>query len=90
MRKYRLLLVDDDPFILTGIGKDLENEGYRRMLVNACFWAVGLEDEIKPDANVSFVGPYNATWRKGRGVRKAGLKPQDLAGWDSPIVPLQE
>jgi len=73
-----------------GASNDLENEGYRRMLVNACFWAVGLEGEIKPDADVSFVGPYNATWCKGRGVRKAGLKPQDLAGWDSPIVPLQE
>jgi DNA-binding response OmpR family regulator len=28
MRKYRILLVDDDPFILTGIGKDLESSGY--------------------------------------------------------------
>lgn len=29
MKKYQILLVDDDPFILTGIGKDLESEGYR-------------------------------------------------------------
>jgi YesN/AraC family two-component response regulator len=28
MRKYRILLVDDDIFILTGIAKDLESEGY--------------------------------------------------------------
>jgi DNA-binding NtrC family response regulator len=28
MREYRLLLVDDDPYILTGIGKDLESESY--------------------------------------------------------------
>ncbi|WP_319522376.1 response regulator [uncultured Desulfosarcina sp.] len=28
MRNYRILLVDDDPFILTGIGKDLESSGY--------------------------------------------------------------
>lgn len=28
MRQYRLLLVDDDPFILTGIGKDLESEEF--------------------------------------------------------------
>lgn len=28
MRKLRILLVDDDPFILTGIGKDLAGEGY--------------------------------------------------------------
>ncbi len=29
MKKYQILLVDDDPFILTGIGKDLESEGFR-------------------------------------------------------------
>ncbi len=29
MRPNKLLLVDDDPFILTGVGKDLESEGYR-------------------------------------------------------------
>ncbi len=73
-----------------GASNDIENEGYRRMLINACFWAVGLEDEIKSDANVSFVGEYNATWRRGRGRRRANLRPQDLAGWEVPIVPLQK
>jgi DNA-binding response OmpR family regulator len=29
MKKYNLLLVDDDPFILEGIGENLENEGYQ-------------------------------------------------------------
>lgn len=28
MKKYNLLLVDDDPFILEGIGEDLESNGY--------------------------------------------------------------
>jgi DNA-binding NtrC family response regulator len=28
MRKKRILLVDDDPHILTGVSKDLESEGY--------------------------------------------------------------
>ena len=73
-----------------GASNDIENEGYRRMLINACFWAVGLEDAIKADGNVSFVGKYNATWRRNRGRRKSGLKPQDLAGWETPIVPLQD
>ncbi len=73
-----------------GASNDLENEGYRRMLVNACFWALGLEDAIRADADVSFVGPYHATWRKGRGRRKDGLKPQDMAGWESPIVPFEQ
>ena len=29
MEKYNLLLVDDDPFILEGIGEDLESNGYQ-------------------------------------------------------------
>ena len=28
MKKYHLLLVDDDPFILEGIGDNLQNNGY--------------------------------------------------------------
>ena len=73
-----------------GASNDIENEGYRRLLINACFWAVGMEQSIKPDANVSFVGPFNGTWARGKGRRKGGTKPADLAGWESPIVPLQK
>ena len=29
MKKYNLLLVDDDPYILEGIGEDLESNGYQ-------------------------------------------------------------
>ena len=29
MKKYNLLLVDDDPFILEGIGEDLKSNGYQ-------------------------------------------------------------
>lgn len=29
MRRHSILLVDDDPFILTGIGQNLESEGYQ-------------------------------------------------------------
>jgi len=73
-----------------GASNDLENEGFRRMLVNACYWAAGMEDAISADADVSFVGPYHATWRKERGRRKEGLKPEDMAGWESVIVPVEE
>lgn len=65
---------------------DFENEGFRRMVVNGCFWAVGLEKEIKPDNNIALVGPYHTTWMKGR-TRAANVKPEDLAGWDTPIWP---
>ena len=72
-----------------GASNDIVNEGYRRMLINACFWAVGLEKAIKADADVSFVGPFNATWGRGGPRRKGGTKPEDMAGWDTPIVPVQ-
>ena len=73
-----------------GASNDIESEGYRRLLINACFWAVGMEGAIKPDADVSFVGPFNGTWARGKGRRKGGTKPADLAGWESPIIPLQK
>src|SRR5436190_4403765 len=67
---------------------DLLNAGFRRMAVNACFWAVGLEKAIKPDMEIGLVGPLNPTWAKGLGkTRASGIKPADLAGWESPIWP---
>ena len=73
-----------------GASNDIESEGYCRLLINACFWAVGMEKDIKANANVNFVGPFNGTWARGKGRRKSGTKPSDLAGWESPIVPLQK
>lgn len=35
MTQYHLLLVDDDPFILAGIGEDLERRGYRVTRANS-------------------------------------------------------
>jgi type 1 glutamine amidotransferase len=60
-----------------GAAVDLENEGLRRLLVNACYWAVGLEDKIPAKANVDFVGEYKPLWF-GFGQFKKGLKPADL------------
>ena len=73
-----------------GASNDILSEGYRRLLVNACFWAVGLEDEFVPTAKVVFVGPFNPTWGRGGGRRRPGTKPSDMAGGESPIVPLAE
>jgi hypothetical protein len=38
---------------------DFRNEGFRRMMVNACYWAAGLEKKISPTSSVEFVAPYN-------------------------------
>ncbi|MBK1440123.1 ThuA domain-containing protein [Parapedobacter sp. ISTM3] len=44
-----------------GASVDLLNEDLRRLLVNACFWAVGLENQIPEKADVAFVTPYQPT-----------------------------
>lgn len=56
------------------------------MLINAAFWALGMEKNIKPNNNISFVGPYKPTTFNFDGY-KAKVKPSDLAGWDSLIMP---
>jgi type 1 glutamine amidotransferase len=69
-----------------GASEDLLNEGFRRMAVNACLWAAGLEGTIQPASDISFVGPYQpSTFNFGGYVK--GVKPADLATWDSPILP---
>jgi type 1 glutamine amidotransferase len=60
-----------------GASEDLNNEGVRRMLVNACYWAVGLEKKITPKLKVDLVGEYRPSPFKFGGARK-GLKPADL------------
>lgn len=67
-----------------GASEDFRNEGFRRMLVNAALWAVGLENQIVPTSDVSFVGPFNPSTYSFGGYVK-GLRPSDMAGWDTPI-----
>jgi type 1 glutamine amidotransferase len=69
-----------------GASEDLLNDGFRRMAVNACLWAAGLESSIRPATDISFVGPFQPTTFNFDGHVK-GVKPADLAGWDSPILP---
>lgn len=59
-----------------GAATDLPSEGVRRMLVNATFWAMGLEEKIQPDLNVEIVGEYSPT-AYGFGGYKKGTKPAD-------------
>jgi len=69
-----------------GASEDLLNEGFRRMAVNAMLWAAGLENSIKADGDVSLVGPFQpSTFNFGGHVK--GVKPAEMAGWDTPIPP---
>ncbi|MBL8830078.1 MAG: ThuA domain-containing protein, partial [Planctomycetaceae bacterium] len=69
---------------LYGTSEDILNDGYRRLLVNGCFWALGLEDTIKPDAVIAFVGPFRPN-TFGNGSYARGIKPEMYAGFESPI-----
>jgi hypothetical protein len=60
-----------------GAATDLENEGVRRMIVNACYWTLGMGRKIKPDANVALVGEYHPSPFKFDGFKR-GVKPEDL------------
>jgi hypothetical protein len=57
-----------------GASQDLLNEGVRRMIVNGCFWALGIEAQIPPKTNVDLVGDYHPLPFGFGGYRK-GVKP---------------
>jgi len=59
-----------------GHAGDLKDAGFRRLLVNACYWAMGLEEQIPAEAKVDLVGPYDPN-PIGMGGHKRGLKPAD-------------
>jgi hypothetical protein len=56
---------------------DFTNEGFRRMVVNACYWALGMEKKISARSKVGIVGEYKPSpigFAKGG----TGKKPSDL------------
>jgi Trehalose utilisation len=61
-----------------GHGGDLRSEGFRRLLVNACYWALGMEDAIPERSSVDLVGEYDPN-PIGFGGHKRGLRPRDHA-----------
>jgi len=65
-------------FVTTiGSAQDLLNESYRRLLINASYWAVALEDRISPRANVDLVGDYQPLPFGMNGFRKGVKPPKD-------------
>ena len=61
-----------------GAANDMVSEGTRRLLVNACYWAVGLEDKIPAKSDVTLVGDYQPSNFKNNGFKK-GVRPEDYA-----------
>jgi type 1 glutamine amidotransferase len=61
-----------------GSAEDMLNSGFRRLLVNACYWALGMEAKIDARRSVDLVGPYKPLPFKFGGAAR-GVKPSDLA-----------
>jgi hypothetical protein len=61
-----------------GAATDLASPGTRRMLVNATYWAVGLEDKIPSESDVSIVGEFQPH-DFGNNKFTKGVKPEDHA-----------
>lgn len=53
---------------------DFKNEGFRRLLVNACYWAIGIEKQIATSGSVALPAGYDPN-PIGIGKQKKGLKP---------------
>ena len=62
-----------------GAATDLESVGVRRLLVNATYWAVGLESAIPAESNVEIVGEFKPH-PFGNNKFVKGVKPEDLGG----------
>jgi type 1 glutamine amidotransferase len=60
-----------------GAATDLASAGTRRMLVNACYWALGMEERIPAESKVDIVGTFEPT-PFGNNRYKKGVKPADL------------
>ena len=69
----------NQPSVTTTMGssQDLQNEAFRRLLVNASFWALGMEGKIPPKANVDLVGEFHRSPFKFGGQQR-GRKPDQF------------
>ncbi len=60
-----------------GASVDLASAGLRRLVVNACYWAVGLPERIPSESKVDYVSTYEPTYF-GFDKYTKGLKPSDF------------
>ncbi|QOV88285.1 ThuA domain-containing protein [Humisphaera borealis] len=58
-----------------GSGDDFESAGLRRMIINASYWGIGMEDAIVPTSSVEYVGPYKPLG-SGFNYKELGVVPK--------------
>ncbi len=60
-----------------GASRSFTREGSRRLMVNACYWCLDLEDQIDAKSKVELVGSYEPT-KFGFGKHAKEVRPADL------------
>jgi hypothetical protein len=58
-----------------GSARDLQSTGLRRLVINAAYWGMGLEEKITADRSVEIVGPY-APLASGFNYEQLGVFPK--------------
>ena len=61
-----------------GSALDMQSEGFRRLMVNSCYWLFDMAADISPDSCVDIIGEFNPLGF-GFGQSEKGVKPADLA-----------
>jgi hypothetical protein len=60
-----------------GASQDFLSEAFRRLVINAVYWAIGMDAEIPQHSKVDLVGEYNPTPFGFNGFKR-GIQPADL------------
>ncbi len=78
-REYRGESGKTSKIVCSTIGSavDFQSEDLRRLMVNACYWSLGMEKQIPAKAKVDYVGEYRPTYF-GFAKHRKGVKPEDL------------
>jgi len=58
-----------------GSGKDFENPGLRRLIVNAAYWSLDMEDKITAESSVDYISEYKPL-SSGFHYEKLGVVPR--------------
>ncbi|MEQ8763695.1 MAG: ThuA domain-containing protein [Planctomycetota bacterium] len=61
-----------------GSAKDFESAGLRRLVINAAYWCLEMEDKIRADASVEIIGDYEPL-PSGFDYDRLGVKPHPPA-----------
>ncbi|MEM7602302.1 MAG: hypothetical protein AAF357_12910 [Verrucomicrobiota bacterium] len=70
-----------------GASEDFLDVDACRFLINSCLWALGMDEAISADLEVSHVGGFEPSPYSSNAFYRLGVKPGDLKEWDSQVMP---